>query len=491
MVADGHLTDVPLTSVYSGVVSLRGLRLQVFLAELNGLEMWTTDVGNAYLEEETDEKVYIIAGPEFGELEYHVLIIHKALYGLRTSSLRWHERFADCLHEMGFIPCKAEPDIWMRKSGDVYEYISVYVDDLGIASRNPSKIIDILMNTYNFKLKGTGPITYHLGMDFFRDEEGVLCFAPKKYVEKMMETCKQFFGGNKPVQNVSSPLEHGDHPELDDSDFLNNEDTQKYQSMVGSMQGAISIGRIEITTAIMMLSSFRSKPRIGHLERAKRIYGYLAKMKDAVIRIRTNEPDYSDLPNVHYDWTYSVYGSGKEIIPDDIPEPLGRFVTLTHYLDANLYHDLLTGRSVTGILHFVNQTPIDWYSKKQATVETATYGSEFVAARTCVEQIMDLRYTLRYLGVPLRDKSYMFGDNKSVVDSSSTPNAKLSKRHNMLSFHRTREAIAFGICVFNHIDGDLNPTDILSKHWSYGKIRHLLKPLMFYSGDTIKLWEPQ
>ena len=85
----------------------------------------------------------------------------------------------------------------------------------------------------------------------------------------------------------------------------------------------------------------------------------------------------------------------------------------------------------------------------------------------------------------------MFGDNKSIVDSSLTPNVKLTKRHNMLSFHWTREAIAFGICVFNHIDGDLNPADILSKHWSYGKIRHLLKPLMFYSGDTIKLWEPQ
>jgi hypothetical protein len=66
-------------------------------------------------------------------------------------------------------------------------------------------------------------------------------------------------------------------------------------------------------------------------------------------------------------------------------------VTLTHYVDANLFHDLITGRSVTGILHLVNKTPIDWYSKKQATVETATYGSEYVAARTCVEQIMDLR----------------------------------------------------------------------------------------------------
>jgi hypothetical protein len=65
----------------------------------------------------------------------------------------------------------------------------------------------------------------------------------------------------------------------------------------------------------------------------------------------------------------------------DAPESLGNYVTLTHYVNANLIHDVATGRSVTGILHLVNKTPIEWYSKKQATVETATYGSEFVDAR--------------------------------------------------------------------------------------------------------------
>jgi hypothetical protein len=74
-------------------------------------------------------------------------------------------------------------------------------------------------------------------------------------------------------------------------------------------------------------------------------------------------------------------------------------------------HDITSGKSVTGILHLVNKTPIEWYSKKQATVETATYGSEFVAVRVCKEHIIDLRTTLQYLGVPIRDKSYMFGDN--------------------------------------------------------------------------------
>jgi hypothetical protein len=153
-------------------------------------------------------------------------------------------------------------------------------------------------------------------------------------------------------------------------------------------------------------------------------------------------------------------------------------------VDANLMHDLTTGRSVTGILHFVNKTPIDWYSKKQATVETATYGSEFVAARTCVEQIIDLRNTLRYLGVPIREKSYMFGDNQSVVNSSMQVHAKLHKRHNMLSFHRVREVIASGMVAFHFIPGSINPADILSKHWAYDQVWNLLRTVLFWEGDT-------
>jgi Reverse transcriptase (RNA-dependent DNA polymerase) len=78
LVADGHLTDL----VYSGAVNLRGFRIVLFLAELNQLELWYTDIGNAYLEASTSEKVYITAGPEFGKREGHILIISRALYGL-------------------------------------------------------------------------------------------------------------------------------------------------------------------------------------------------------------------------------------------------------------------------------------------------------------------------------------------------------------------------------------------------------------------------
>jgi hypothetical protein len=224
--------------------------------------------------------------------------------------------------------------------------------------------------------------------------------STKRYVDKVMDTYVQLYG-EKPRRKASSPLEQNDHLEMDDSPFLGQDETQQILSLIGAMQWAVLIGRLDIATVVMSLSSFRAMPRRGHLERAKQIYGYLRKMKEARIRVLTNELDYSDYQDPEYDWSLSVYGDVKEIIPTDIPEPKGKYVTLSHYFDANLYHDMDTTRSVTAILHFINQTLMDWYSKKQATVETATFGSDFIAARTTIDQIVNLQTTLCYLGVPI------------------------------------------------------------------------------------------
>jgi hypothetical protein len=117
------------------------------------------------------------------------------------------------------------------------------------------------------------------------------------------------------------------------------------------------------------------------------------------------EPDYLDLPDLEHDWSRSIYGEITEVILQDAPEPLGKEVSTTHYVDANLIHNLVTGHSVTATLHLVNKTPLDWYSKKQATAETTTYGSKSVDACTCVEQIIDLQNSLQYLGVPICSKA--------------------------------------------------------------------------------------
>jgi hypothetical protein len=268
----------------------------------------------------------------------------------------------------------------------------------------------------------------------------------------------------------SSPLEKGDHPQLHTSDELDIDGTKKYQSLIGALRWVITLGRFDVATAVMMLSSFRADPRIGHLERAKRIYGYLSKMKHGTIRFRVGEPDYSGVHVQEYDWEKMVYREVEEIIPYDCPIVKGQPVVITTYVDANLCHDMLTGQAVTGVLHLANQTILDYYTKKQPTVELATYGSEFMAGRTATEHIMDLRMTMRYLGVQVKGSTYMFGNNQTVVNSCFMRKAKLHKRHIMISFHRVREAVVAKVLHFIHIPGANNPADVLSKLWVYGSV---------------------
>ena len=490
MVAGGHMTTANSDDSYSGVVTLRSLRICLLLGELNGLKIGVGNVGNAYLEAETKEKVYIIAGPEFGELAGHTLIIFKALYGLRTSGARFHERFAATLRDMGFTPSFADPDVWMRDAGDHWEYLAVYVDDLMAIMKEPGKFFDVLKDKYKYKLKGVGTPKYHLGGDFYRDEDGTLAKGAKTYIKKLLLNYEQMFGG--PPKEFSAPLDPKDHPEIDGSPLLDADGIKRYQSLLGALQWAITLGRFDLLPSVVSLSSFRVAPRIGHLDRAKRICGYLRKNPDSAIRFRTQVPFHEDRytkPDVS--WISTVYGNVQEELPYNMPTPKGKMVRTTTNVDANLMHCLVTGRSLTGILHFVNQCPIEWFSKKQNTVESATFGSEFVAARIATDQLIDLRYTLRMFGAPLDGSGWMFGDNESVITNSTIPSSTLKKRHNALSYHRVREACAAGVMWFIHTPGKTNVADVLTKYLPWCDMKDKIGPVLFWKGDTMKSPPPK
>ena len=246
------MTEPPKDSVYSSVVSLCSLCIICLLAELNGLKLMAADVGNAYLEAHTKEKICFIAGPEFKELAGHTMVMSKALYGLKSSGARFHEKFADTLREFGFKPTYADPDVWIRDAGDVYEYVGVYVDDLLVAMKEPEKFFEALQaEPHNYKLKGVEEPKYHLGADFFRDSDGTLCCGVQTYIKRLMECYVQMFGEEpKPCK---SPLEKNDHPEIDNSEPCTPDETAKYLSLIGALQWKISLVQMDIAMTVMTL----------------------------------------------------------------------------------------------------------------------------------------------------------------------------------------------------------------------------------------------
>ena len=166
LVAGGHRTPhVDPEEVFSGVVSMEAVRFGFIMARMNGLIVCAGDIGNAFLYGTTREKVYIIAGPEFGpDLEGEHLIVYKALYGLKTSAARFHEHLSAKLRRMAFRPSKSDPDMWIRKESDgSHNYVARFVDDVIVFSQEPMNIIEELKATYI--MKGVGKPQYYLGGD--------------------------------------------------------------------------------------------------------------------------------------------------------------------------------------------------------------------------------------------------------------------------------------------------------------------------------------
>jgi Reverse transcriptase (RNA-dependent DNA polymerase) len=485
MVAGGHVTP-PVDDSYSSVISLEIMRLTLIVGELNGLELMVGDIGNAYLEAKTKEKIYFIAGQEFGNLEGHTMIIYKALYGLRTSGARFHERLADALRDEGFTASLADPDLWMRDADDCYEYVCVYVDDLLSLLKNADKFYEILRTKYKFKLKGVGPPEYHLGGDFGRDPDGTLYWGAKTYVAKLLANYERHYKG--PPAKSGCPMDPKDHPELDTTPLMKEDGVTMYQSLVGALQWAITLGRFDICSAIASLSRFRAVPREGHQERVKRVCGYLRKHPEGAIRFRVqwpeNETIFGDMPD--HEWQHTVYGDAKEEILSMWPEPKGKPVRLTTFKDANLMHCKVTGKACSGIIHFAQQTPFKWHAKLQDTVEHATFGSELMSARVAVDHIMGTRASLRAMGVPIERTSWLLGDNQSVITQSTVPSSTLTKRHNALAYHRVRWAVAAGIIKFVKIPGSENVSDALTKFLAYHEAWPLLKPVLFWKGETLE-----
>ena len=484
LVAGGNHTAPPKEDVYSGVVGMDTVRLGFALAALYGLDVCAADVGNAYLYGHTNERVYISAGEEFGpERSGRPLIISKALYGLRSSGARWHEELASTLLRLGYIPSRADQNLWMKAVDNHYEYVATYVDDLLAFGKKPRDLIDTLRKKYT--LKGVGEPEYYLGADLVDltslqwggTKYGL---SAKTYIGRLVEQIEQTLGTE--LRKCDSPLPEGYHPEQDGSPVLPREKAAVYRSITGALNWVVTLCRIDVAFANQLMARFNAAPREGHLKTVTRVVAYLKTWRDGMI---TFDPRPLQLgptiqPVTHTTWG-QFYPDATEEIPPDAPIGKGQAVQTTICVDADHATCTATRRSTTGIVVFVNSIPIRWQSKRQGTVEASTHGAEMVAARIATDAAVELRYGLRMLGVRLDGPTTMLCDNQSVVVNTSVPSSVLRKKHNAIAFHRIREAAAATIIVMTYIATSLNLADLLTK--GLGRMKHLnfTIPLLFAS----------
>ena len=311
-----------------------------------------------------------------------------------------------------------------------------------------------------------------------------------KTVEAMLEADGE---GYRLKTTAKNPYPIPYKPELDVSNELGEELHGRYRQLIGILRWAVELGRMDIHLEVSLLSQYLASPREGHLESVYHIFAYLSKHTKTQIvfdsrDVIVDEAKFS--PVSKEDWV-EFYGDVKEETAPFTPEPLGNAVDVRCFVDADHAGNLITRRSHTGIIIFIQNSPIIWYSKKQNTVESSSFGSEFVAMRTARDMIVGLRHKLRAFGIPLRGPANVFCDNQGVVKNTSLPQSTLSKRHNAINYHVVRESVAAGIMRVGKEDGNTNLADAFTKVLSLQKRYALFYHMMYSSMFKAEEKEPQ
>jgi hypothetical protein len=281
LVAGGHVTDVPSNLTYLSVVSRESVRIMFLITALNDLQVLSANIGNASLNAPNREKVYAIAGKEFGNRAGQTVIIVRALYGLKSAGAAWHSHLANSLVALGYKSCLADADIWMRPTAKdnnchYYEYLAIFVDDTLCMSHDPMKTMEAISKLYRIKDNSIEPPKTYLGAQVVQyklpnDNSKIRWgMSSQHYISNAVKTVEDELKktGRQLSNNVKTPIASGYRPELDLTPLLRPDQANYYQNLIGILRWAIELGRIDIHVHESMLSSFLSSPRQGHLEQA-------------------------------------------------------------------------------------------------------------------------------------------------------------------------------------------------------------------------------
>jgi hypothetical protein len=232
-----------------------------------------------------------------------------------------------------------------------------------------------------------------------------------RYVQEAIKNTEQYIHTWRQNVKEENPKPYGvelqAREELDVSPILGPERANYYQSQLGILRWVVELGRMDIATEVLMLAAHNALPREGHLAAVFRNYSYLKRRSNARLIF---DPTYANIDYESFqeeNWS-EFYGDVEEAIPPNAPKPLGKPFELRCYVDADHAGDKLMRRSRTGIIILLNNAPIVWYTKKQNTVETSSFGSKFVALKVATEMLRGLRYKLRMMGIPIAGPTYIY-----------------------------------------------------------------------------------
>ena len=428
---------IDFDETYAPVVKFTSIRVFLAKAILMKMTIHQMDVVTAFLNAPLDEDIFMRQAPGFAETgkEHLVCKLKRSIYGLKQSPRQWNKVIDEFLRNEGFKVIDADCCIYMKNRDSKTIMVSLYVDDLMIAS-NCNTLCSNLKASLNkrFEMKDLGIVQVCLGLEFNWLPDGTCLLNQERYIGKVlerfnMETCKP----------IGCPIESGARLSKDMAPKTLEEIEAMgkipYRSAVGSLIYLVTGTRPDIAVATSTVAKYCENPGPLHWKAVKRILRYLQGTSD---------------------W-------GILFDPKDD--------TLVGYSDADWAGDIDSRRSTTGYLFTIGGVPVSWKSKKQATVALSTAEAEYMALSAATQEVSWLRKFLANFNFSLSESTVIFEDNQGCIALAKNPVSHDRTKHIDIRYHFIREQIEAKTIDVRYLPTEDMLADLLTKGMT--KERHL------------------
>lgn len=404
---------------FSPVVRFTSIRIILSIAANKKMMLKQFDVKTAFLNGVLDETVYMKQPIGFDDGTDKVCQLKKSLYGLKQSSRCWNKKFTSLIESFGFVVSKSDPCVFVSHKNNYLTILAIHVDDGLIVGDNKNNVESLLKKLKEqFEIK-ISEVKCFLGLEIEQKTDSSIFVHQSAYAKRIlqrfnMENCNAVSTPSDTNQTLYS---------FDESDVSNF----PYRELVGSLMYLAVGTRPDIAHSVGVVSRFLEKPKIAHVNAAKRILKYLKKTINHGIL-------YFDSNN-----------------------------KLTGYSDADYAGDLDSRRSTSGYIFKLGSGIISWCSERQKCVSLSTTESEYVAASTAIKELIWLRKFLHEILQSNSNDIVFYMDNQSAIRLVKNPEFHKRTKHIDVRYHFIREAYENKLFCLEYINTKNMIADVLTK----------------------------
>jgi hypothetical protein len=417
---------VDYEDVFAPVGSAGALRSMTAMAARNGWVMRQIDFKQAFLNGDLSEVVYIEQPQGFDDGTGRVYLLHKSLYGLKQAPRAWYTKLRDCLLSLGYKQSDADAGVFFRnKGGGVW--LLLYVDDKLLMGPNDTLVKQAIAELGSrFVITDMGEAHMYLGVEITRTSESIK-LTQKRYTLSLLSKygVPLVANGGKVVPTPAIPRPPVESMATASASAAHN----PFAELTGALLYLATWTRPDIAFAVNRLTRCIQSPTMSDWGDAQRVLKYLASSHDKGL-------------------VYTRGRGGGELVG---------------YCDADFAADVVTRKSISGYVFYLNGGPISWSSKQQPTVARSTLESEYMAASSATSEALWLRNFLPELGYVIGGPVKIFGDNKGALTLLKDPVCSSRTKHIDTIHKHARERVQLGHLAFDYVESANNVADIFTK----------------------------